>query len=72
MFDKKLFQRDPRNYAYSLWEDGMVDADTLITACLKYMSHDDVRDMLDANELSPRFDPDEEEETEEDSEEETA
>jgi hypothetical protein len=29
------------------------------------MSHDDVRDMLDCNELSPRFD----EETEEDEEE---
>jgi hypothetical protein len=31
------------------------DPMNLLTAALKYMSHDDVRDMLDANELSPRF-----------------
>ena len=42
-------------------EDGMLDRDTVIMACLKYMSEDDVKDMAEANE----FFPDEEEEEEE-------
>jgi hypothetical protein len=33
----------------------------LLEACLSYMSWDDVRGMLDANELSPRFDEEYEE-----------
>ena len=48
------FQTDPRDYALELVEQGL-EKDTLIMACLKYMSHDDIRGMLDANELSPRF-----------------
>lgn len=55
MPDKRLFQTDPRGYALELVEEG-VSVDTLLTACLKYLSHDDCRDMLDMNELSPRFD----------------
>ena len=61
MFDSKEFQRDPRSYALQLVEDGLVDAQSLLEACLSYMSHDDVRDMLDANELSPRFDEEQDE-----------
>lgn len=57
---------DPRDFALSLVEEGLVSADTLLLACLKYMSCDDVRGMLDANELSPRFDEDEEDEDGED------
>lgn len=56
MFDKQLFKRDPREYAMDLVDNGLVRADTLLAAALKYMSHQDVRNMLDANELSPRFD----------------
>jgi len=56
MFDKDLFQSDPRDYALSLVQDGLVGNETMLIAALKYMSHDDVRDMLDANKLSPRFD----------------
>ena len=56
MFDKQLFKRDPREYALDLVDNGLVRADTLLAAALKYMSHEDVRNMLDANELSPRFD----------------
>lgn len=56
MFDEKLFKRDPREYALDLVDNGLVRADTLLAAALKYMSHQDVRNMLDANELSPRFD----------------
>ena len=32
-------------------EDGMVDPMMMLTACLKWMSQDEVRDMLKANEL---------------------
>ena len=44
-----------RDKALELVEDGYVSAEDLLTACLKYMSTDDVADMLDANELSERF-----------------
>jgi len=50
------YQDNPRDYAIGLVESGLVDAMTLLTAALKYMSGDDVREMLDANEWSPRFD----------------
>jgi hypothetical protein len=60
--DKKLFQRDPRDFALQMVEQGLVDAQSLLECALTYMSHDDVRGMLDANELSPRFAEDEEEE----------
>ena len=46
---------DPRDYALNLVDTGTVTAENLLACALKYMSHDDVRDMLDANELSPRF-----------------
>ena len=32
-------------------EDGLLDRDTVIMACLKYMSEAEVADMADANEL---------------------
>jgi len=32
-------------------EEGMLDKDTVIMACLKYMSEDDVADMCHANEF---------------------
>jgi len=44
-----------RDKALELVEDGMVSAEDLLTMCLKYMSTDDVADMLDSNELSDRF-----------------
>lgn len=56
MFDAKEFQRNPRAYALDLVEQGLVTAENMLSYALSYMSHDDVRDMLDANELSPRFD----------------
>ena len=54
--DKELFRKDPRDFALGLVEDGLVNMEVLLRACLGYMSMDEVRDMLDANELSPRFD----------------
>ncbi len=53
--NKRQFQNDPRDYALELVESGIVNAHSLLVAALKFMSHDDVRAMLDANELSPRF-----------------
>ena len=52
------YKREPdaRDKALELVEDGMVSAESMITMCLKYMSTDDVEDMLDCNELSERFD----------------
>ena len=44
-----------RDKALELVEDGMVSAEDMLTMCLKYMSTDDVADMLDTNELSERF-----------------
>jgi len=59
---------DSRDRALELVEMGMVTAEDMLTMCLKYMSTDDVEDMLDANELSARFheDADEDEDYEDD------
>ena len=32
-------------------EDGMLDRDTVIMACVKYMSEQDVQDMMEINEF---------------------
>ena len=62
MFDEELFRKDPRGFAIDLVEQGMVSPQLLLEACLVYMSTDEVRDMLDSNELSPRFDEEYEDE----------
>lgn len=54
MDDAELFELNPRDYALALVESG-ISADRMLLAALKFMSHDDVRAMLDANEMSPRF-----------------
>ena len=46
---------DYRNIALELVENGLVSAEDMLTMALKYMSQDDVEDMLDSNELSERF-----------------
>jgi hypothetical protein len=46
---------DPRDYALELVENGLVTADHLLLCALKYMSAEAVQDMLDINELTPRF-----------------
>ena len=45
----------PRSKALQMVDEGIISAEHLALCCLKYMSHDDVEDMLDANELSERF-----------------
>ena len=49
-----------RDIALELVENGMVSAEDMLTMALKYMSNDDVEDMLDTNELSERFFEDDE------------
>jgi hypothetical protein len=57
-----MFEKDAREFALDLVDQGVIDPMMLLTAALNWMSQDEVRDMLDANELSPRFDEDEDEE----------
>ena len=45
-----------RDKALEMVEEGRVSAEDMLTMALKYMSTDDVEDMLDCNELSERFD----------------
>jgi hypothetical protein len=54
----------PRDKLLEMIESGVVSADHAVLMCVKYMSSDDVEDMLDANELSDRFDEDEDEDEE--------
>ena len=51
-----LFRKNPRSYALQLVDEGLVNPVDLLTAAVNFMSYDEVREMLDANELSPRFD----------------
>ena len=44
-----------RDTALELIDNGIVSAEDMLTMALKYMSTDDVEDMLDCNELSERF-----------------
>ena len=53
--------RDWRDDALEMVEEGRVTADHLLLCCLKYMSNDDVYDMLDCNELTERCRDDESE-----------
>ena len=55
--------RKATNKILEMVEEGLLNKDTVIMACLKYMSEDDVADMAHANE----FFSDEEEQTEEES-----
>jgi hypothetical protein len=48
-----------RDEAIELAENGMVSWENLAVMALKFMSTDDVAEMLDANELSERFMEDE-------------
>ena len=53
--------RDYTSKLLELVEDGMLDRDTVIMACVKYMSEDDVKDMMEANEFILEEDEDEDE-----------
>ena len=46
---------DYRDQLIEMIEDGMLDPMMAVTMCVKWMSNDEVGEMLDANELSERF-----------------
>ncbi len=50
--------RGATNKVLEMVEDGILDKDYVIMACLKYMSEDDVADMAHINEMF--YDPEEE------------
>jgi hypothetical protein len=58
-----FISREYTNKILEAVEEGLLNRDTVIMACLKYMSEDDVRDMAEANEFFP-FDEDEDEDEE--------
>ena len=49
------------NLLLQMIEEGLLDKDNVILACVKYMSEDDVKDMMHCNEF---FEEEEEEEEE--------
>ena len=51
---------DYRDFAIELTEDMGFSAEDMLVACLKYMSQDDVKDMLEANEYPMSCEEDEE------------
>ena len=51
--------REATNRILELVEEGLLDRDTVIMACLKYMSEDEVADMSHANEFFLDEDEDE-------------
>jgi hypothetical protein len=64
MFNSDKIQKSARQYTNKLLEmikNGLLDKDQVILACVKYMSEDDVEDMMHTNEM---FIDEEEEEAE--------
>ena len=45
--------REKTNQLLEMIEEGMIDRDNVIMACVKYMSEDDVADMMWINEIDP-------------------
>ena len=43
--------RKQTNYLLELIDSGMIDANTVVTMALKYMSEDDVADMMRVNDI---------------------
>jgi len=60
--------REATNRLLEMIDNGLLDRDTVIMACIKYMSEDDVADMMHINEMD--FDCDEDEQDEYQTEEE--
>ena len=56
-----MVTRKVTNKLLELIEEGVLDAQTVLEACLSYMSEDDVADMAHANELLEEEEEEEEE-----------
>ena len=52
---------DGRDRLYDLVTEGVISRDTLVIMVCKWMTSDDIEEMLDANELSARFMDDDDE-----------
>ena len=50
--------REATNRLLEMVNDGNLDPMMALTMCVKWMSEDEVAEMMDANELSPRFEED--------------
>ena len=50
--------RQETNRLLEMIDEGLLDPKEVVTMCVKYMSEDEVADMMDANELSERFEED--------------
>lgn len=50
--------REYTNKLLEMVEEGLLDKDMVIMACVKYMSEDDVRGMMEANEMVEEEDED--------------
>jgi hypothetical protein len=68
MYSTRVRTRQATERVLQLVEDGLLDRDTVIMACLKYMSEDDVADMAQANEFFYEDEDDESDDDEEDDE----
>ena len=56
--------REYTNAVLEAVDEGVLDRDTVIMACLKYMSEDDVKDMVRVNDFMPWLEDDEEDDDE--------
>jgi predicted transcriptional regulator len=54
--------RQYTNQLLEMIENGLLDKDIVINACVNYMSEDDVRDMMESNEFIEEEEEEEEEE----------
>lgn len=52
-------RREYTNKLLEMVEEGLLDKDMVIMACVNYMSEDDVRRMMEANEMVEEEDEDE-------------
>lgn len=52
--------REYTNKLYNMLEEGLLLHEVVITACLNYMSEDDVKDMMECNEFITESDDSEE------------
>ena len=48
-----MFARQYTETLLEMIEEGMIDRDDVIMACVKYMSEDEVKDMCEVNEFFP-------------------
>lgn len=60
--------REYTNELLRLVEEGALDRDTVIMACVKYMSEDEVKDMMHANEFTTEPEDEEQQELEDEEE----